>query len=257
VSLKAPENFTHEEYEAIVKEFARIIPFDEGSQKRLASKIAKLDDVTNISSELLEVVSKTYESREVALGESMMRELEKYVVLSTIDEKWMDHLDGIEDLREGIWLRGDKNTVLAEYKKEAFLMFESLISTVEGTIAARIFRVQPMMQRSTMPTRVQLQAPSEATPSLGQAVEVERRQVTAPNPRLSSKGSASDLAAALGKMGSSGMSSGTSSSSIGAGLSGSKSNDKYARVGRNDICPCGSGLKYKKCGLIKAKEHKE
>lgn len=259
VSLKAPENFTDEEYEAIVKEFARIIPFDEGSQKRLASKIAKLDDVTNISSELLDVVSKTYESREVTLGESMMRELEKYVVLSTIDEKWMDHLDSVENLREGIWLRGDKNTVLAEYKKEAFLMFESLISTVEGTIAARIFRVQPMTtQRPTMPQAVNLQAPSEATPSLGQAVEVERRQVAAPNPRSSSKGSASDLAAALSKMGSSGMSSGTSSSSIGAGPSSvAKNNDKYAKVGRNDLCPCGSGLKYKKCGLVGAKEHRE
>lgn len=255
VSLRAPENFTDEEFQAIVKEFAKIIPFDEASQKRLSEKISKLNNTEEISSELLEVVSRTYEAREKSLGEAIVRELEKYVVLSTIDEKWMDHLDGIEDLREGIWLRGDKNTVLAEYKKEAFAMFEGLISSVESTIAARIFRVQPMMNRSTMPERINLQAPSEATPSLSQAVQVERRQEqTAGGNAVSSsgrKGNAGDLAVALGKMGGSVVSN-QAKTTTGSGL-----NDKYAKVGRNDLCPCGSGLKYKKCGLIGAKEHRE
>ncbi len=253
VSLRAPENFTEEEFEAIVKEFARIIPFDEASQKRLSGKIAKLNTTEEISSELLEVVNKTYESRETTLGEKVMRELEKYVVLSTIDEKWMDHLDSIEDLREGIWLRGDKNTVLAEYKKEAFAMFEGLIASVESTITARIFRVQPMMQRSTMPEKINLQAPSEATPSLGQAVAVEQRQEqTQRSP--GKPGSAGDLAAALGKMDGA---SGLGGLAAAKTTTGSGSTDKYAKVGRNDLCPCGSGLKYKKCGLVGAKEHLE
>lgn len=248
VALRAPESFSQEEYEAIVKEFARIIPFDETSQRRLAEKIAKLEDPSDISAELMEVVSRTYEARETAVGEAVMRELEKFVVLSTIDEKWMDHLDGIESLRDGIWLRGDKNTVLAEYKREAFLMFEGLIASTESTIAARIFRVQPMTtQRPTMPQRVQLQAPAEATPSLGQAVAVEQRQAAAPGSSQVSKGNASDLAAALGKMGGSG--------AAGGSMNAGKSTDKYAKVGRNDLCPCGSGLKYKKCGLVGAKEH--
>jgi len=179
-----------------------------------------------------------------------MHELEKYVVLSTVDEKWMDHLDGVEDLREGIWLRGDKNTVLAEYKKEAFAMFESLIANVESTIAARIFRVQPMTARSTMPERINLQAPSESTPSLGQAVQVEQRQERASSSGSGGRaGNANDLAAALGKMG------GNTTSSNSGGVN--QPADKYAKVGRNDLCPCGSGLKYKKCGLIGAKEHRE
>lgn len=252
VSLRAPENFTDEEFDAISKEFMRIIPFDDASQKRLTTKITKLNTTEDISSELLDVVSKTYESREKTLGEAVMRELEKYVVLSTIDEKWMDHLDSIEDLREGIWLRGDKNTVLAEYKKEAFLMFESLIANIENTIAARIFRVQPLMNRPTMPKNINLQAPSEATPSLGQAVQVERRQENAgvdanrSSPRSRSDG---DLAAALGKMG--------NSSAVNSGAGKNIAADKYAKVGRNDLCPCGSGLKYKKCGLVGAKEHQD
>ncbi len=250
VTLRAPENFTAEEFEAISKEFARIIPFDDVSQKRLAEKIGQLNNTEEISSELLQVVSKTYESREKVLGEAVMRELEKFVVLSTIDEKWMDHLDGIEDLREGIWLRGDKNTVLAEYKKEAFIMFENLITEIESTIAARIFRIQPLMTRSTMPEKINLQAPSEATPSLGQAVQVERRQENASaNVGGGKPGNAGDLAAVLGKIGGS---SGSDRTTTGSG-----SSDKYAKVGRNDLCPCGSGLKYKKCGLIGASEHRE
>ncbi len=250
VSLRAPENFTDDEFAAISKEFVRIIPFDDASQSRLTTKLSKLSNTDEITSELMDVVSKTYESREKVLGEAIMRELEKYVVLSTIDEKWMDHLDGIEDLREGIWLRGDKNTVLAEYKKEAFAMFENLIANVESTIAARIFRVQPMMQRATMPEKINLQAPSEATPSLGQAVQVEKRQENAGSiGGVKKSGNSGDLAAALGNLG--GNRQTQSSSSV-----VSSSDDKYAKVGRNDLCPCGSGLKYKKCGLINAASHK-
>jgi preprotein translocase subunit SecA len=251
VTLRAPEKFTQEEFDAISKEFVRIIPFDDASQTRLATKLSKLSNTEEISEELMDIINKTYESREKSLGEAIMRELEKYVVLSTIDEKWMDHLDAVEDLREGIWLRGDKNTVLAEYKKEAFIMFEDLIAGVESTIAARIFRVQPMMQRSTMPEKINLQAPSESTPSLGQAVQVERRQENAgsgnSNRGNGGSGKTSDLAAALGKMG------GGSSSNVGRNLN--QSTDKYAKVGRNDLCPCGSGLKYKKCGLINSPSH--
>jgi len=250
VSLRAPENFTEDEFEAITKEFVRLIPFDELSQNHLTKKISKLTNTDEIASELLKIVTKTYESREKTLGEAIMRELEKYVVLSTIDEKWMDHLDGVEDLREGIWLRGDKNTVLAEYKKEAFMMFEGLIANVESTIAARIFRVQPLMNRSTMPEKINLQAPSEATPSLGQAVQVEQRQARASATGNTGRtGNASDLATALGKMG------GSSNGGASSGNNTNQSADKYAKVGRNDLCPCGSGLKYKKCGLIGAKEH--
>lgn len=255
VSLHAPEQFIPDEFEAITKEFVRIIPFDSASQSRLTTKISKLTSAEEISAELMDVVSKTYESREKSLGEAIMRELEKFVVLSTIDEKWMDHLDRVEDLREGIWLRGDKNTVLAEYKKEAFLMFEDLIGNIESTIAARIFRVQPLMQHSTMPERINLQAPSESTPNLGQAVQVERSQAgVEESAKVGAKSShnfakTNDLAAALGKMAGG---QNTVHTTTGSGMV-----DKYAKIGRNDLCPCGSGLKYKKCGLIGAKEHRE
>ena len=71
-----------------------------------------------------------------------MREVERWVMLSVVDNLWMDHLDAIDDLREGIGLRGyGQRDPLVEYKNEAFKMFEKLIAAIDSEIARRIFRV--------------------------------------------------------------------------------------------------------------------
>ena len=85
------------------------------------------------------------------VGDDQMRIIERLAILSTVDEKWMDHLDEVESLREGIWLRGDKRTVLSEYKKEAFGLFEGLIDSIDATIARRIFRIHPAQQPVEQP----------------------------------------------------------------------------------------------------------
>ena len=194
VSLRAPQDFTEEEFNAIVQDFVKIIPFDEISQRRLAKKLAKLADVDEMADELMNIVSQTYEKREEKIGEALMRELEKFVVLSTIDEKWMDHLDMIEDLRQGIWLRGDKNTVLAEYKREAFNMFEELIANIQSTIARRIFRVQPVMrEQQAQAANINLKKEDVHSASLSQEM--------AKTINVAKKGSSGDLAAAMQKNG--------------------------------------------------------
>jgi preprotein translocase subunit SecA len=235
VSLRAPEDFSEDEFAAIIQDFVKIIPFDELSQKRLAKKLAKLADVEEMTDELMNIVSQTYEKREEKIGEALMRELEKFVVLSTIDEKWMDHLDAIEDLRQGIWLRGDKNTVLAEYKREAFNMFEELIANIQSTIAQRIFRVQPVMKQAVAPVKnLNLQKEDVHSASLSQEM--------AKTSDVAKKGSSNDLAAAL---------KGSSSGRVQANaVKANQASSKFDKVGRNDPCPCGSGLKYKKCGLL-------
>jgi preprotein translocase subunit SecA len=163
-----------------------------------------------------------------------MRELEKYVVLATIDEKWMDHLDAIEGLREGIWLRGDKNTVLAEYKREAFNMFEDLIANVEETISQRIFRIQTRMQKTVVPEDIHLEKKKSASISAAKnSDEIKQTNIQS--------GNSNDLASALG--------------SLQTNREPEQEVKKQAakakeKVGRNDPCPCGSGLKYKKCGLL-------
>jgi len=244
LALENPDESAHE---LIVKDFIKIIPFDEASQQRLTKKIAKEMDSQLLLDQLMKVVKQSYELREDKVGEALMRELEKFVILSTIDEKWMDHLDMIEDLRQGIWLRGDKNTVLSEYKREAFKMFEDLISNIQSTVAARIFRIQPVMrQQTSMPQNIQLGKANSQSGNLTQAI--------ANNPLESNKkigqstqasGNTSDLAKILASGQKSTMTSNNNQVQTQVNPAA-----KAEKIGRNDPCPCGSGLKYKKCGLL-------
>lgn len=241
-----------EVYQLIVKDFIKIIPFDEVSQQKIAKKLAKEKDPSALIDELMKVVEQAYESREAKVGEALMRELEKFVILSTIDEKWMDHLDMIDDLRQGIWLRGDKNTVLSEYKREAFKMFEELINNIQSNIATRIFRIQPLVQQqSAIPRNMQLDK-ADVADSLLQAVAADPRRAGQPPPLATGKtANTSDLAKLLANANNNQSSATTTNHSVSSAPA-----TKSEKIGRNDPCPCGSGLKYKKCGLIGAKEHR-
>ncbi|MFZ5376849.1 MAG: preprotein translocase subunit SecA [Patescibacteria group bacterium] len=240
INLRSTDKLSNEFYDTLVKNFVKIIPFDDQSQVRLKTQFGKYKDVSELQQELMKIVRSTYQSKEKILGPDMMREIERVVTLNTIDEKWMDHLDEMDNLREGIWLRGDKKTVLSEYKKESFGMFENLISSIESTIASRIFRVHPTKQPvQVMPTEV-----TEHKDDIHESIAKEVADATPPSPTnipTKTSGSLSDLATAMS-----------------SAKSGKKANpgSKQAKVGRNDLCPCGSGLKYKKCGLINAPQHK-
>ena len=248
LALEDPDSNT---YDLIIKDFIKIIPFDEASQRGLNKKITKETDPELLLEQLMKVVNQTYELREDKIGEALMRELEKFVILSTIDEKWMDHLDMIEDLRQGIWLRGDKNTVLSEYKREAFKMFEDLISNIQSTIAARIFRIQPMVQETAMPQNIQLGKVDPRAASLMEAVSQDPSQKRSTNPQAKKiVGDSNDLAKILAATNN------NSASQTNRQAPVNNPPVKSEKIGRNDPCPCGSGLKYKKCGLINAKEHR-
>jgi preprotein translocase subunit SecA len=243
VSLHAPQDFSDDEYEILINEFIKIIPFDEKSQQTLQKTLSKLTEPSEIEDKLMEIVNQTYQKREKLVGQDQMRQMEQIVTLSTVDEKWMDHLDEIESLREGIWLRGDKQTVLSEYKKEAFTMFEQLIHLIESTIANRIFRIQ---LGSHPQQRVNPQQMVEKKENINEPLTKEVSDATVPSVKTSpqtTKGNISDLASVLG------------SAQGKTQVTGSSL--KKAKIKRNDPCPCGSGLKYKKCGLINAPQHQE
>lgn len=155
----------------------------------------------------------------------------------------MDHLDQMDNLRDGIWLRGDKKTVLSEYKKESFALFEQLIASIESTIALRIFRVA-IQQQINRPT-IDLNQAREIKEDINEPLAKEVADATPPTGSSavpqSVQGSSNDLAAALAKA---------------KGGTKPKPGVATAKIKRNDPCPCGSGLKYKKCGLIGATEHR-
>ncbi len=238
-NLYAPQNFSDEEYNTIVKEFSKIIPFDDVSQGKLFTSLRDLHSAAEITDKLSEIAEQTYQAREQAIGLAQMRVLEKLVTLSTIDEKWMDHLDSMDNLRQGIWLRGDKRTVLSEYKKESFGMFEELVGSIESTIASRIYRaqLQPLARMQAAPVKA-----VEQKEDIHESLDKEVRDASLPNPApITAKGNLSDLASAL------------SATRV---ATKPQPGEKHVKIGRNDPCPCGSGKKYKKCGLINAPGHR-
>ncbi len=106
-------------------------------------QLAKLDK-DEIRELFLEESEKIYAQREELFGSEVMREIERAVMLQVVDSKWMDHLDAMDQLREGIGLRayGQKDP-LVEYKFEAFDMFNNMISSIQEDILRYMLRVSP------------------------------------------------------------------------------------------------------------------
>nr|WP_092074347.1 preprotein translocase subunit SecA [Dendrosporobacter quercicolus]NSL49251.1 preprotein translocase subunit SecA [Dendrosporobacter quercicolus DSM 1736]SDM89496.1 preprotein translocase subunit SecA [Dendrosporobacter quercicolus] len=100
-----------------------------------------------LQEELLKAAEEAYNSREVLFGEASMRELEKVVMLKVVDGKWMEHLDHMDMLREGIGLRAyGQRDPLIEYKIEAYDMFQQMIENIQEDIVKYIFRVNIVTQ---------------------------------------------------------------------------------------------------------------
>ena len=90
-----------------------------------------------------EIAQKTYEAKEAAYTPKVMRELERVVMLRVVDEYWMDNIDAMDDLKQGIGLRayGQHDPVVA-YKEEGFQMFEAMVRAIKEETIRRMFLVQ-------------------------------------------------------------------------------------------------------------------
>lgn len=233
VPIPAAGGYTGEEYEHIIKEFTTIVPFDENSQKKLKDEIKQAEKPEKIAEFLTGLSEKLYKQREEQFGPQVSRQVEKLVLLSVIDTLWVEHIDTIDDLREGIGLRGyGQRDPLTEYKQEAFSLFEKLTGSIDYEITRRVFKIQVQPQSAstvqqggqpqtqTQPAAVQAQQDIAQEPATAQIVDSQTPSIPSANP---------------------------------ANPGFSMKKDK---IGRNDPCPCGSGLKYKKCGLVGAPEHR-
>ena len=92
---------------------------------------------------LIENALASYEKKEAELGTESMRELERYIMLKVVDQKWMDHIDAMDQLREGIGLRvyGQRDPVI-EYKMEGYEMFQEMIRNIQEDTLRYLFRLQ-------------------------------------------------------------------------------------------------------------------
>ncbi len=137
-----------------------------------------------------------YQKKEEEITPPVMRELERVILLRVVDEYWMEHIDAMQDLRQGIRLRAYAQTNPVDaYKKESLEMFEEMVDAMKEETVRRLYSVR-----------------------LRQNEEVKRERVA------------------------SGM-----TENVGGDGTVKKRPTKVVKIGRNDLCPCGSGLKWKKC----------
>lgn len=191
-----------------------------------------------IQEQLAEYGEKMYDRRTQEFGPEVMKALERAIMLRTIDAEWVEHLTAMENMRQGIGLEAvGQRDPLVSYKRQAYDMFRSLLSTIESQVARTIFRVALAQQPQARPAAVQAAARQDgrAAPSAKQA----GRPV--PRPAVAQPGAASAVKAAQVI---SGRPSVLAAATRGHGMDISVARQK---VGRNDPCPCGSGKKYKKC----------
>ena len=115
------------------------IYFPRGAYEAPAGKLT----AEQLSDDLYALAEQTYLRKEEAYGEAMMRELERVVMLRVVDEYWMDNIDAMDDLKQGIGLRayGQHDPVIA-YKEEGFQMFEAMIAAIREETVRRLFLVQ-------------------------------------------------------------------------------------------------------------------
>ncbi|MFA7209017.1 MAG: preprotein translocase subunit SecA, partial [Parcubacteria group bacterium] len=167
------------------------------------------EKISNMVEFLFGIAKEVYNKKEGEVGEGQMRAIEKAVILQTTDMSWMNHLDEIDYLREGIGLRGyGQRDPLIEYKREAFAMFAQLIESVRSNIVNTIFRVSTVSSQKEVPQeKLNFSGASDEVEQFGAAKSSESDEKNQPK-----------QATIINK-------------------------DK---VGRNDLCPCGSGKKYKK-----------
>ena len=100
-------------------------------------------NVSQTADEIYNLAQKTYEAKEAAYGANLMRELERVVMLRVVDEYWMDNIDAMDDLKQGIGLRayGQHDPVIA-YKEEGFEMFQAMVTAIREETVRRMFLVQ-------------------------------------------------------------------------------------------------------------------
>jgi preprotein translocase subunit SecA len=176
-----------------------------------------------VTEKVLNAAKEFYRRKEEKIGKEQMHLLEKFVALQVMDEKWKEHLREMDDLKEGIHLRGyGQKDPLLEYKGEAFGMFGQLIEMITTETVMLVFKVFPTQQQE-LPVRHSLRS-------------VRREEMRTSHAESTGMGLHSDKQA-------------VQSSEKQPVQRGGKQMPVHVgeKLGRNDPCYCGSGKKYKNC----------
>jgi preprotein translocase subunit SecA len=183
---------------------------------------------------------RAYGEREGQFGAEVMRELERRVVLSVLDRKWREHLYEMDYLREGIGLRAySQRDPLVEYQREGFDMFNTMMDGIKEESVAYLFNLE---------VQVEEEEEEVAEPVADEQVEGLSRMFRPGadhQPVIHAKGleprepRQADLTYTAPTE--------TGETEVTHAGPATRTDDPYGGVGRNDLCPCGSGKKYKRC----------
>jgi preprotein translocase subunit SecA len=226
------------------------------AQFGIDAKAAGADPGTLSHDELAEATVKAvttrYEEKEKQFGADLVRWLERRIILDIVDSQWKDHLLSLDHLKEGIGLRGyGQKDPLVEFKKEAFVMFEDMMTRIDNETIRYLFHIQ--VQQNEQPPQGAPGAPGQQPPSAppirqraGAAVASAAARASEPPPQRlpefarqmerKQERQQKELQYQTGP----------------AQAEAPKPVRAGAKVGRNDPCPCGSGKKYKKCHGVAA-----
>ncbi|HEU5207637.1 MAG TPA: preprotein translocase subunit SecA, partial [Gaiellaceae bacterium] len=192
--------------------------------------VQELQEETNVADrdalveEFVDDALETYEEREQALGSELAREVERFVILQTVDQRWREHLEAMDYLREGVHLRAfAQKDPLVEYRGEGHTMFEALGQTIRSEVVFTLFHVTVEVEQPAL-------EPMQARDG---ALHYEHETSAGADVIAAAGGTATALAAP--------------SSGNGGSFAQAPAVNEHKDIGRNDPCWCGSGKKYKKC----------
>ena len=199
-AISGTGHLDQESFEALVAQFEGVY-FPKGAWQ-MPENLEKLSP-DELSDMLYDLAVETYEKKEESMTPTVMRELERVIMLRVVDEHWMENIDAMDDLKQGIGLRayGQHDPVVA-YKEEGYEMFQAMVQAIREETIRRMFLVQLRPAQEVKRERVAKETGTAATTN----AEVKKQPVR-----------------------------------------------KAKKAGPNDPCPCGSGLKYKKCCMQKDK----
>lgn len=194
-----------------------------------------------------------YQAKEQDVGSEMMRQVERYIILRVVDSKWNDQLYNLDYLKEGIGLRAyGQKSPLVEYQLESFQMFQTMLASIREDAVKFLFRAQVKPQAQTAPTPAPQRAGGPAALRHVGSKPMPASAGTSPLPAPQA-GSKSGNTTYTHREGSS-QSAFTNTASTAHPSSPTRKGGEntgqtadMSKVGRNDPCPCGSGMKFKKC----------
>ncbi|MFA6602475.1 MAG: preprotein translocase subunit SecA [Candidatus Shapirobacteria bacterium] len=204
------------DYSRVASEFSEILPHSEKDRQALSDALKKPPSSQDIKDFLFKQVKSQWEQRVTYFGQSLATSVLTYCIVRTLDPLWVEHLTALDDLRDGVRLRGyAQKDPLIEYRKEGYDMFQSLMVQFESNFSRTLFRLEP----------------------------VQSQPASVPQPAVSeTRGKASDYAS----VSSDSQPDSTPQEANGRVVTSTVPIESSA-LGRNDPCWCGSGKKWKKC----------